>query len=95
MTLVRLEPAALRSRVKHSTAEPLRSLKRIICVKHFKLELVLEEDTLFKEILTHNTRWAPDQDITKHEYMLKAPYYQESESSNFIIMNVLKMLCKL
>ena len=27
MTLVRLEPAALRSRVKHSTTEPLRSLK--------------------------------------------------------------------
>ena len=26
MTLVRLEPAALRSRVKHSTIEPLRSL---------------------------------------------------------------------
>ena len=25
MTLVRLEPAALRSRVKHSTTEPLRS----------------------------------------------------------------------
>ena len=27
MTPVRLEPAALRSRVKHSTTEPLRSLK--------------------------------------------------------------------
>ena len=26
MTTVRLEPAALRSRVKHSTTEPLRSL---------------------------------------------------------------------
>ena len=26
MTLVRLEPAALRSQVKHSTTEPLRSL---------------------------------------------------------------------
>ena len=27
MTPVRLEPAALRSRVKHSTTEPLRSLR--------------------------------------------------------------------
>ena len=29
MTPVRLEPAALRSRVKHSTTEPLRSLNKI------------------------------------------------------------------
>ena len=29
VTLVRLEPAALRSRVKHSTTEPLRSLTGI------------------------------------------------------------------
>ena len=32
MTPVRLEPAALRSRVKHSTTEPLRSImKQIVC----------------------------------------------------------------
>ena len=30
MTLVRLEPAAPRSRVKHSTTEPLRSLRGIL-----------------------------------------------------------------
>ena len=30
MTPVRLEPAALRSRVKHSTIEPLRSRERIV-----------------------------------------------------------------
>ena len=30
MTPVRLEPAALRSRVKHSTTEPLRSLIKIV-----------------------------------------------------------------
>ena len=30
MTPVRLEPAAPRSRVKHSTTEPLRSLKRSV-----------------------------------------------------------------
>ena len=33
MTLVRLEPAALWSRVKHSTTEPLRSLYHIISYK--------------------------------------------------------------
>ena len=32
MTPVRLEPAAPRSRVKHSTTEPLRSLK-VFCIK--------------------------------------------------------------
>ena len=31
MTPVRLEPATLRSRVKHSTTEPLRSLGRLLC----------------------------------------------------------------
>ena len=30
MTPVRLEPAALRSRVKRSTTEPLRSLKGVV-----------------------------------------------------------------
>ena len=30
MTPVRLEPAALRSRVKHSTTEPLRSLQVVV-----------------------------------------------------------------
>ena len=30
MTPVRLEPAALRSRVKHSTTEPLRSLPTVV-----------------------------------------------------------------
>ena len=41
MTPVRLEPAALRSRVKHSTTEPLRSL---ICkvLKIFQYEKYLE-----------------------------------------------------
>ena len=32
MTPVRLEPAALRSRVKHSTTEPLRSLRGKDCL---------------------------------------------------------------
>ena len=32
MTPVRLEPAALRSRVKHSTTEPLRFLLLYLCV---------------------------------------------------------------
>ena len=34
MTPVRLEPAALRSRVKHSTTEPLPSLKQKLGCKH-------------------------------------------------------------
>ena len=33
MTQVRLEPSASWSRVKHSTTEPLRSIKRISCLK--------------------------------------------------------------
>ena len=32
VTLVRLEPAAFRSRVKHSTPEPLRSLSGRMCI---------------------------------------------------------------
>ena len=38
MTPVRLEPAALRSRVKHSTTEPLRSRLRnvFICLSHIR-----------------------------------------------------------
>ena len=32
MTPVRLEPAALRSRVKHSTTEPLRSLRELVAL---------------------------------------------------------------
>ena len=38
VTLVRLEPAALRSRVKHSTTEPLRSI--LVCV-HLQLVCAL------------------------------------------------------
>ena len=33
VTPVRLEPVALRSRVKHSTTEPLRSLKKMLVFK--------------------------------------------------------------
>ena len=40
MTPVRLEPAALRSRVKHSTTEPLRSLSM-----HFGATKILENGT--------------------------------------------------
>ena len=32
MTPVRLEPAAARSRVKHSTTEPLRALLTVLCI---------------------------------------------------------------
>ena len=40
MTLVRLEPAALRSRVKHSTTEPLRSLYMYVEVIH-ELQIIV------------------------------------------------------
>ena len=36
MTPVRLEPAALWSRVKHSTTEPLRSLLADVDLKYFR-----------------------------------------------------------
>ena len=36
VTLVRLEPVALRSRVKHSTTEPLRSLQSKVYVLDMK-----------------------------------------------------------
>ena len=52
MTPVRLEPAALRSRVKHSTTEPLRSLpdidgKQVIYFSH---KIFLEKMTNHLEI---------------------------------------------
>ena len=50
MTLVRLEPAAPRSRVKHSTTEPLRSLEGFVfgpCVtvfSSFAISYLAEEE---------------------------------------------------
>ena len=41
MMPVRLEPAALRSRVKHSTTEPLRSLKIFVCLKFSDDEFIM------------------------------------------------------
>ena len=45
MTPVRLEPAALRSRVKHFTTEPLRSLK---------INFVLEANSAEPDEMLHN-----------------------------------------
>ena len=42
MTPVRLEPATLRSRVKHSTTEPLRSLERKVVQFYFKSNAILK-----------------------------------------------------
>ena len=39
MTLVRLEPAALWSRVKHSTTEPLRSLSGVVFILLIKVKM--------------------------------------------------------
>ena len=55
MTPVRLEPAALRSRVKHSTTEPLRSLKQQVSNDHeayYSCRCILSViDRLFKGAL--------------------------------------------
>ena len=46
MTPVRLEPVALRSRVKHSTTEPLRSLGDLLRLSLWCVEVVeVECDT--------------------------------------------------
>ena len=51
MTPVRLEPATLRSRVKHSTTEPLRSHER------FEFNLgANSKDTLYDINLCHKTK---------------------------------------
>ena len=59
MTPVRLEPAALRSRVKHSTTEPLRSLFLHLCYGAYRKKICIL-DTLGYEIqgpsLTHVSR---------------------------------------
>ena len=41
MTPVRLEPAASRSRVKHSTTEPVRSLVEVVVVAVEVVEVVV------------------------------------------------------
>ena len=51
MTPVRLEPAALRSRVKHSTTEPLRSLAHLFRIlKSSKIEFH-ESASLLPQVL--------------------------------------------
>ena len=50
VTPVRLEPVALRSQVKHSTTEPLRS--------HFKFEPVVQEEMSLKDI-SYLELWQP------------------------------------
>ena len=51
MTPVRLEPAALRSRVKHSTTEPLRSLANFVLAAIFLLaEIVPAANFVLAEI---------------------------------------------
>ena len=42
MTQVRLEPGALRSRVKHSTTEPLRSLHYVVSPHYVVSDLGLQ-----------------------------------------------------
>ena len=44
MTPMRLEPAALRSRVKHSTSEPLRSQKVLQVGVHFDNFFLVDDE---------------------------------------------------
>ena len=55
MTPVRLEPAALRSRVKHSTTEPLRSLVSA-CADKLDFKCLLLANVFFFCIQTHLTQ---------------------------------------
>ena len=52
VTPVRLDPVASRSRVKHSTTEPLRSLRRtyICCERVFVLSLFMEKIKIFSKL---------------------------------------------
>ena len=52
MTPVRLEPAALRSRVKHSTTEPLRSLEWSYGILIYSVAL---PDDLFNRLVCKQT----------------------------------------
>ena len=65
MTPVRLEPVALRSRVKHSTTEPLRSLRFVLDVISIKGETILYirgrfgEYTKMENTLNKISNWSP------------------------------------
>ena len=69
MTPVRLEPAALRSRVKHSTTEPLRSLKKqiygrittdkLIFVSDKNINISISSFFEEKKMINENNSWIP------------------------------------
>ena len=46
VTPVRLEPTALRSRVKHSTTEPLRSLKEGVLGGPMQMNMLVDSDVV-------------------------------------------------
>ena len=56
MTPVRLEPAALRSRVKHSTTEPLRSHMLFLLLKNAKDSSLAESSCLTLALATHTKK---------------------------------------
>ena len=55
MTLVRLKPAAPRSRVKHSTTEQLRSMVMSICLVHERLSAMVTPKYFAAETLSNST----------------------------------------
>ena len=64
MTPVRLEPAAPRSRVKHSTTEPLRS--HCVSERIFEKVLILKKSADGNKTMKENT---PNIQIVKREKM--------------------------
>ena len=62
MTPVRLEPGALRSRVKHSTTEPLRSHEELMCKNQQHQYPFLASGDFCHLLITFVNNLGPDQD---------------------------------
>ena len=70
MTPVRLEPAAPRSRVKHSTTEPLRSLNKGTCTVN--------------PVLSSHSKWRPKFVLKTNNRLMQIKRIAECSHSNFV-----------
>ena len=75
MTPVRLEPAALRSRVKHSTTEPLRSLFGFNEPVYETLKLVLIVHALSCSLKMYAQLSSGDRDLIVGLSLYSHPYF--------------------
>ena len=73
MTPVRLEPAALRSRVKHSTTEPLRSLQLIVTIQGIAKNLKTGKDQM--DVILKDFAKAFDK-VPFQRLLLKSSFYR-------------------